>query len=370
MRPSLYLVYPDHAESGTLETLPQTVGLELISEEVFLQQYHNLPSSSKICITSEATLDSILKSSDDKQKIDAVNAMKDKFLFRQLLKDIYPEMAFDHISFDEIEHLKLSGKKILKPVKGCFGTAVKTIDENTDLKKVSMEIKEEIGKNSSVLSESVLSQTEFILEDYIEGDEYAVDMFYDSSGRPHIVNIYYHPIPKHEEYLHMVYYTNKSIFDRIYERAIDFLEQLNSKLNLYNIALHSEFKLSENLTPIEINAMRFGGMGLGNMVYHSVNINPYQCFIEEQSPNWNEIWAQHPNSNYVYFIAYNGTKIDVEYKQPDVPKLEHHFSKIINRTLFDYKKQLAFGVYTLEENLEKVNRFLEIDFNEYFKDID
>jgi len=295
--------------------------------------------------------------------------MKDKLLFRELLQEDYPALEYRHIHFDDIGDLKISGKKVMKPVKGCFGTAVKIIDEQSDLHQIAQEIKKEISRNSSVLSESVLSQTEFIIEDFIHGEEYAVDMFYDSKGNPHIVNIYYHPLPKHLEYLHMIYYTNKAIFDKVYADALTFFRKLNDKLNIKNIALHSEFKLSQHLVPIEINAMRFGGMGLGNMVYHSLNVNPYWHFIQEQSPDWAKIWENHPNNNYVYFIAYNGSNIDKNVQQPNLSKLESRFTKILNKTIFDYQKQLAFGVYTLDESQENINQLLEIDFTDYFENI-
>ena len=369
MKETVYLVYPASAESGTIETLPKTEGMILIQEDVFLDQYADLSNTNKVCITSEATLDSILKCIKDKGKIEAIKSMKDKHLFRELLKDLYPSLGYYSVHYNDIPNLKITNRKILKPIKGCFGTAVKTIDENSNLDEVSQEIKAEIDKNASVLSESVLSQSEFIVEDYIEGEEYAVDMFYDSKGKPHIVNIYYHPIPKHAEYLHMIYYTSKNIFDKIYDRAIDFFERLNQKLNLKNTALHSEFRLSENLIPIEINSMRFGGMGLGNMVFHSLNINPYQYFLEERSPDWDKIWGNHPSDNFVYFIAYNGSQVNINEQKPNFKKLESAFSKILNKTVFDYQKQLAFGAYTLQENTENINTLLQINFNDYFEDL-
>jgi len=367
MKHRLYLVYPDGAESGTLETLPDTEGLELIKESKFLENYHELPSPNKVCITSEATLVSILKQLNDQVTKSAIQAMKDKHLFRELLQDDFPSLGYRFINFDEIKDLKLSKKRVMKPVKGCFGTAVKIVDEHSDLHQIYNEIKAEIGKNSSVFSESVLSQSEFILEDFIEGEEYAVDMFYDSKGEPHVVNIYYHPLPKHKDYLHMIYYTNKSIFETIYDEAKSFFNKLNDKLHVKNIALHSEFKRADKLVPIEINSMRFGGMGLGNMVYHSMSVNPYEHFINEQGPDWDKIWSNHPTSNFVYFIAYNGTHIDKNLQRPNLNKLEGMFTKILNKTTFDYKKQLAFGVYTLDENLENIDRLLEIDFNDYFE---
>ncbi|WP_223548607.1 ATP-grasp domain-containing protein [Aestuariivivens sp. NBU2969] len=369
MKNKLFLVYPESAESGTLETLPNTEAMELVQENSFIDRFRDISKSIKVCVTSEATLESILKNLSDEIKKSAIQSMKHKHLFRKLLQEDYPSLKYRHINFDEIVQLKISEKKVLKPVKGCFGTAVKIIDKNSDLKQTCNEIKKEISKNSSILSKTVLSQSEFIIEDFIEGEEYAVDMFYDSKGNPHIVNIYYHPLPKHIEYLHMIYYTNKSIFEKIYSDAIAFFNKLSDKLELKNIALHSEFKHNQNLIPIEINAMRFGGMGLGNMIYHSLNVNPYLCFINEKSPDWNRLWKKYPNNNFVYFIAYNGSQVNKSKQQPNLSKMESEFTKILNKTIFDYQSQLAFGVYTLDENFESIQRLLQIDFNEYFEDI-
>lgn len=363
------MVYPDQAEAGAIETLPETEGLELVSESAFVENYDGISSSGKICVTSEASLESILRKMKDGSKKRAIQSLKDKLLFRDLLKTEYPSLTYHHINYDEIAHISISDKKVMKPVKGCFGTAVKIVDAYSDLHQIARDIKTEISKNASLFSESVLSQSEFIIEDFIEGEEYAVDMFYDSKGIPHIVNIYYHPLPRHEDYLHMIYYTNRKVFETVYDDALTFFQKLNDKLGIKDIALHSEFKLSQKLIPIEINAMRFGGMGLGNMVYHSLNVNPYLHFINEQSPDWSRIWQEYPHSNFVYFIAYNGSNIDIHAQQPNIDKLEGEFTRILNKTLFDYKKQLAFGVYTLDESRENIDRLLAIDFNEYFEDI-
>lgn len=366
----LYLVFPKNAESGALETIPDTKGMTIIQEDDFLKLSTSTVNSNKICITSEATLETVLNKIDDDLKVNAIKAMKDKYLFRDLLTDIFPSLKYKTVELKNISKLNLTSKKILKPIKGCFGTAVKTIDENSNLDRVIEEIKIELSKNSAILSENVLSQSKFILEDYINGEEYAVDMFFDSKGNPHIVNIYYHPIPKYSDYLHMLYYTNKNIFEKVYDKAIEFFNKINKKLKLKNVTLHSEFKLSDDLIPIEINAMRYGGMGLGNMIYHSLNINPYQHFQEEQSPDWKKIWEQYPDENFAFLIAYNGTHIDLNKQKPNFTKIESKFSKILNKTVFNYQKQLAFGVYTLKENSENIEKLLQIDFNDFFENIE
>ena len=370
MNEVLFLVYPESAEAGAIETLPKTQGMTILREDEFLHLEEELVNSNKVCITSEAILERVLARWSDQRRIDAILAMKDKYLFRQLIGDLFPHINYRHLNFEEIETLEITSKKVLKPMKGCFGTAVKILDQNSDLTTISTEIKDEIKKNSTVLSESVLSQSEFILEDYVEGEEYAVDLFFDSKGEAHIVNVYYHPIPVHSEYLHMIYMTNQEVFTKVYDKAMTFFSELNKKLRLTNIALHSEFKLSDELIPIEINAMRFGGMGLGNMIYHSLGVNAYEHFILEKTPDWDQIWTDNTKSNFVYFIAYNGSKIDKNEKSPDFDKLERRFTRILNKTKFDYKTQLAFAVYTLEESKENIGNLLTIDFNDYFSDKD
>ncbi len=142
----LYLVFPKNAESGALETIPDTKGMIVIQEDDFLKLPENIINSNKICITSEATLENVLCKIDDDLKANAIKSMKDKYLFRDLLTDMFPLLKYQTVDLKDIIKLKLTSKKILKPVKGCFGTAVKTIDANSDIDRVIEEIKIEIKK--------------------------------------------------------------------------------------------------------------------------------------------------------------------------------------------------------------------------------
>ena len=369
MTKNLYLIYPDSSESGALETLPKTNGMQLVKDIDIQAKGFMFDVEDKVCITSEASLEIVKEKLSDKSKKNAIDCLKDKHKFREILSVIYPNYQYKKIKFDDIKTLKINKKTVLKPIKGCFGTAVKIIDENSNLKLISQEIKEEVDKNSGVLSESVLSHDDFLLEDYIMGEEYAVDMFFDEKGEPHIVNIYHHPMPKIDAYLHMIYYTSKDVFDRIYDSAMDFFRKLNNILNVKNFVLHGEFKFNEELFPIEINAMRYGGMGLGNMIYYSVGVNPYECFKNGESPDWDAIWKKHKNDNFAFFIAYNGTHVNFLTQEPDIDKLKRDFTEILCEQTFDYKTQLVFGIFCIKENTANLQKLLTIDFNDYFRDI-
>ena len=370
MRDKLYLVFPNRSESGTVETLPETKGMHLIKDNDIKADDFVFHVEDKVCIASEASLEIVKEKLSDSSKKRAIEYLKDKHKFREILSEIYPDYQYKRITFSEIETLQVNKRTVLKPLKGCFGTAVKILDQNSDLKQIAQEVKKEIDSNSSVLSESVLSNNDFILEDYILGDEYAIDMFFDENGEPNIVNIYYHPMPKVKAYMHMLYYTSKEVFDKVYDSAIDFFRKLNQVLQVKNFVMHGEFKFQEELFPIEINAMRYGGMGLGNMIYHSIGLNPYEHFKNGTSPDWSTIWGKYGEDKFAFMIAYNGTDVDVQTQEPDLEKLRNDFTEILREQIFDYKSQLAFGIFCIKENTENIQKLLEIDFNDYFKDIE
>jgi hypothetical protein len=255
---------------------------------------------------------------------------------------------------------------VVKPVKGCFGTGVRVIDGDINIDELIVEIKAELARNGAVLSSEVLTPDEFLIESYIEGEEYAVDMFYDNHGKPIITNIYHHPMPNNLAYLHMLYYASRETFDKVYQPAKEFFEKLNQILQVTNLPIHSEFRFHKGqLTPIELNSFRFGGMGLGNLGFHALGINSYQHFIEDTEPNWDAVWQNKENA-FGFFIAYIGQNSDVSKTQPNWEKLRQQFSRIILEVPFDYKTQLAFGILYIEEKQERLADILKIEFNEYF----
>jgi len=368
-QPTATLIGNPSSESGTLETLPTTSGLVLLDKHQ-LQEQPNLRfgKADKVCLTSESILDDVLARMDDENRRSAVLILKDKFAFRDLLSSLYPDFRFKRVLLEDLPAQKFDpdSKYVIKPVKGCFGSGVRVIEGNISMQTLINEIKDELSKNITVLSNDVLTPNEFLIESYIEGDEYAVDMFYDSHGKPIITNIYHHPMPKNPAYLHLLYYSSGEIFDLLYDPAKGFFEKLNRTLQVTDLPIHSEFRLHNgSLSPIELNPLRFGGMGLGNMSFHALGINPYQCYINDNGPDWNSVW-QGRDHTFGFFIAYNGTNVDVTRSKPNWEKLREQFSRIILEVPFDYQKQLAFGILYIEEPKSRLDELLSIEFNEFF----
>jgi hypothetical protein len=364
--PKMYLI-TSNAEAGTIETLPLTENLEIIPNDYLEQSDLHFDTYQKVCITSETSIETITNCIDI-ARANAIKALKDKFVFRTMLSKIYPNYHFEFVSAQDIQNISILKKSVIKPIKGCFGTGVRVIEPNIDFKQLSLDIAAELHKNGNIFSDSVLSKENFILEQYIDGEEYAVDMFYNAKGEPCIVNIYYHPMPKNKAYLHMIYYSSKVVFDKIYEKAKAFFTELNKILGVTNFAMHSEFKLDDqDLLPIEINSMRFGGMGLGNLVFHALKVNPYSYFQQDTEPNWQKIWAENPEAIFTFFIAYNSANKSIADYKPNREKLKTQFTQVLLEQNFDYQKQLAFAIYCLKETETNIEKLLKIEFDDYFE---
>ena len=77
-----------------------------------------------------------------------------------------------------------------------------------------------------------------------------------------------------------------------------------------------------SLMPIELNALRFRGMGLRNLVFHALGVDPYACFAEDLEPDWQKIWQDNQTDLFAFFIAYNGAKINPRDDRPNREKLK------------------------------------------------
>src|SRR5512143_1434577 len=139
---SAYLICNRAGESGTLETLPNTNGLQVLDKEQLRQQTGlRFGKDDKVCLTTESIIEDVLNRLDDENRKNAVLRLKDKFAFRELLTSIYPDFYFKQCSLDELPNEKPAGnsKYVIKPVKGCFGTGVRVIDGNINLQELIVE---------------------------------------------------------------------------------------------------------------------------------------------------------------------------------------------------------------------------------------
>lgn len=321
------------------------------------------------CSSEEAVSTAFAKIKSRKLK-EIITILKDKFKTRELIRSMYKNLYFNTCSVSRLQHIKLPhhGTYVVKPRRGFFNIGVRIISSTSNLSLVQKDIYSEL-QNNTLYSDGVLSRTELIVEEYIPGEEIAVDMFFDGTGKPRIINIYHHPIPSNNAYLNVLYYTSFELFNTLHDKLIYFFKQLSTSIKPVHCAVHAEFKLHKGtLVPIELNPMRFGGFGLCDLTYFSFGVNPYKLFLDEIPFDWRSFWKTRERNYYGWVLGYNGTEVDVTKKKPDHKKYKSEFSKILKYRKIDNLTYPVFSIAYIEEKKKsKLDSIVTFNFNSYFK---
>ena len=164
--------------------------LNFISECDFVQNYkQNL----KLYTNSENSLKKIEQLLLGDELLDKIKIFKDKVKTRKLLSEIYPDFFYRNISYDELSLINPDDFQyplVIKPSVGFLSFGVYTVWNKGEMISVIKELKASMKKAKGVFPISVLNDENFILEEYIEGDEFAVDVYFDSNSKPVILNIF------------------------------------------------------------------------------------------------------------------------------------------------------------------------------------
>ncbi|MCF7793301.1 MAG: ATP-grasp domain-containing protein [Candidatus Cloacimonetes bacterium] len=357
---------------GYISELTKQIEEDVISitEEELKQSAITINKNDKVYAPTESSLDIIIKKSEDENFVHAVEKLKDKYQFRKLMSEIYPDFFYEKCKLDELEKTELEENKkyVIKPVKGFFSTAVKQINGGDNLKLIAEEIYTELNENTKYFSESILSKNELIIEQFIEGDEYAVDMYFNDKKEPVIINIYHHPFPEQNEYFNVLYYTNHQIFDKLYDRINTIFIELNKHLKIADFPIHAEFKLeNDKLIPIEMNPLRYGGFGLADLTYHAFGFNPFNAFFQNFKPDWNKIWNKYKKNHFGWVLGYNGKDINTKTHTPDDDAYLKYLKETLHYVEIDHRKNPVFSLAYIKDDCEiSLKRLLKTEFNDFF----
>ncbi len=342
-----------------------------------------------IYCNSENAIDWIAKNLEFTDIPRQIALCKDKFEFRKLISKIYPDFYFKEISLDEIEMLEASSLKfplVLKPKVGFLSFGVYPVYNEADWKNVVKIIRADIKKYEKIFPKSVVNTSSFIIEEMIEGDEFAVDVYFDTAGAPVILNIYKHPFVSKDDVSDRLYYTSKKIIKEYLERFTKLFEKIGAAMGLKNFPCHIELRADEKAAiPIEINPMRFAGWCLCDLAHYAFNINPYVYYFEQKRPCWDEILSKMDDGLYCFTIGDNqGIENikDVDYDAyadflttPDavasisgIQDSKTPRGELFELRKIDYKNFPIFALVFIKlPNESAVFKILKADFGKYIK---
>ncbi|MCC4768707.1 ATP-grasp domain-containing protein [Methanosarcina sp. DH2] len=303
-----------------------------------------------------------------------IELFKNKIKFRQLLERIYPDFYFQGVEFEKLDEIRVEEIKkpfIIKPAVGFFSLGVRKISTNEEWSSVLQHIKAEVEEIKGRYPVQVLDTGEFIIEENIEGEEFAVDAYFNSAGKPVVLNILKHIFSSENDVGDRVYFTSKAVIETYRETVEDLLKEIGKLAGLRNFPLHMELRIGNDrrVQLIELNPMRFAGWCTTDIAHFAYGINTYRYFLEQLEPEWDKILAGKEGNSFCLVILNKPAEvISKNVKAFDYEKLLSDFEKPLELRKADHEKYGLFGYVfteTKDSSWSEIERILKSDLKEY-----
>ncbi len=349
-------------------------GLNIISKEKSIELVKSSASLPIYC-TSENSIGWIAENLDFCDIPKKIELFKDKIKFRKLIAQMFSDFYFRAINledFDDVKYEELPREFIIKPSIGFMSMGVYRITCKDEWNRVKTSIKEEIKQNLGLYPLEVINVKEFIIEECIDGDEYAVDVYFDNSGEPVILNILEHIFFSDSDVGDRIYSTSKEIIQNNIEEFTIFMQEIGKLSKIKNFPVHVELRRDKNgvLLPIEINPMRFGGWcTTADLTYKAYGFNSYLYYYNKKRPNWKKILADKKDELYSIVVLDNSTGVSTnQVKSFDYEKVVSKFEDVLELREIDFHKYPVFGFLftkTKKNNLQELQYILSSDLKEF-----
>lgn len=232
---------------------------------------------------------------------DVIKLFRNKTHFRTLLKDLYPDFFFRKIPFSRLFHLnpeKLKYPCVIKPNQGNGSIGVFVLENSDQFYQAIVNIRH-LKEHKDHVSDDLDLDT-FLIEEKIEGEQYAVEVYFDDNKLPVILNILQHiPMYSHD-ISDTLYISSTEIISQNYAKINECICKMNKYFSIKNTPFIVEFiknKKSE-MIPIEFNPMRFNGLCESDFAYYAYGINCYEFFFHNKKPHWESIVSETKNTIY------------------------------------------------------------------------
>ena len=306
-----------------------------------------------------------------------IKLFKNKVLFRDLVSDLFPGYFYKGISLDSIGSHDITNFPfpfIIKPAVGFFSLGVYKVEKVEEWLDTVSAINSEIELIKNLYPPEVLQTGEFIIEECIEGDEFAVDCYFNKDGNPVVLNMMKHIFSSGKDVNDRVYITSKEIIETYKDCITDFLSEIGQRAGLSNFPAHVEVRIAGNGTvaPIEVNPLRFGGWcSTPDLAWHAFGINLYEYLFQQKQPDWNILLKGKEDLLYSNIVLNNSTGTEGKnITSFDYAKLLATFEKPLELRKTDFSKFPLFGFLfceTRKENMQELDRILMSDLKEYIE---
>ncbi len=295
---------------------------------------------------------------------------KNKIAFRKHLATHHAGFFFKELTFEELHTIDasaLSYPLIIKPAEGYSSVGVYRIDDATNFEQTLNKLEETMLAATDV---DTLHNQLYLLESYISGQEFAVDMFYNDALEPVILNIFTRMFKDAHDMSDRIYYTSKEVMSQNLAPITSYLKEVKDVFDIQEpMPLHIELRIDESghIMPIEVNPLRFAGEGTTELGYFAYNVNPYDYFFQNKKPDWPALLEQMDEQVYCFTCAAFET-MPTEDEQYDInhEQLKKHFSNILEYRHLPKEAGSTFAVIFYGcDSLDALQPILSLDFDAF-----
>ncbi len=305
-----------------------------------------------------------------------VEACKDKVRFRELTAPIFKDYWFTSGSLDELEAMDETGLRfplVVKPARGFFSLGVHCVDTRDDWKPVLEKLRNEIAEFNANYPADVVDAGRFIVEQAIDGDEYAVDVYWDNAGNAVPTNILKHVFSSGDDVSDRLYLTSPEIMEEYLEPFTRLMQEIGEACGFRDFPAHIEVRADAagDILPIEANPLRFAGWCVADITRHAWGFDPYEYYFKDRRPDWEAILVSRRGKTYSMLLADLPASVDrSKIEAVDWDGIEALFDTVLEFRKIDYREfpVLAFVfIETSQEKLNTLDRALREDFTKYLK---
>jgi hypothetical protein len=303
-----------------------------------------------------------------------ISRFKDKIRFREMLADLYPDYRFTGLDLEGLARFdphSIRAPFVVKPAVGFFSLGVRVVRDPSTWPDVVEALKEAARRQGSLYPGQVVDFGRFIVEEVIEGEEFAVDAYYDGAGRVVVLDVLGHLFASEEDVSDRVYYTSPGLITRWREPFAAFLEEVGRRAGLRDFPVHAELRVGADgrITPIEVNPMRFAGWCVADMAHHAYGLNPYACFLEGRVPDWERILPEREGKVFALVVADLPPQVDpAAIESVDYEAFLARFHGVLELRKVDFTRHPVFAFLFLElpeEELPSLRGILGEDLSRY-----
>lgn len=325
---------------------------------------------------SENILDTISRVLADTDTPRQVEACKDKVRFREMTQTVFTGYGFTSASLDELETAdlsKLTFPVVVKPARGFFSLGVHVVESPKNWPATVRTLREEIADFNANYPASVVDSGTFIIEEAIDGEEYAVDVYWDSDGTAVILNILHHVFSSGDDVSDRLYNTSSAILRDKLGPFTKVMQDIGDACGFKDFPAHIEIRVKEDSTiiPIEANPLRFAGWCVADITHYAWGFDPYEYYFTNQRPDWDTILPKREGKITSLCLADLPAGFDrSRIKDVDWAGLEGMFETVLDMRKINYREYpvLAFVfIETSEENAHLLDTALRTDFSQFTK---